>query len=221
MCIGILFGISADRAHSRPSTIGVDLPELVSQRQGELKEKERAVQKLHAQVDDLIDAASPSTGLTISQPIFMQTVSGPGLRVVLDDAPADAIVDDRIDVNALVVHQQDVDAVMNALWSGGAEAMTVQGIRISPTTPVRCIGNVILVGGTAFAPPYRIEAIGNPDTLSFAVSSDPQVNIYMQYVTQFGLGWSTEVLNQVTFPHLDEGHSVQYARPKKDTAESN
>ena len=62
--------------------------------------------------------------------------------MTLSDAPTDSIPD-NVNPNDLVIHQQDIDDVMNAMWEGGAEAMTVQGVRIAPRTVVRCIGNVI------------------------------------------------------------------------------
>src|SRR4029077_21214912 len=68
-------------------------------------------------------------------------VHGPGLAVALHDAPrqpdgglpAGARPDD------VVVHQQDVQSVVNALWAGGAEAMTIMGIRVISTSAVRCV----------------------------------------------------------------------------------
>ena len=64
---------------------------------------------------------------------------------------------------------------MNALWAGGAEAMTVQGVRITNRTVIRCIGNVILVDGTSYSPPYVIQAIGDPDTLRATVTANPRI----------------------------------------------
>src|SRR5690606_41382455 len=61
----------------------------------------------------------------------------------------------------LVVHQQDLEAVINALWAGGAEALMVQDQRITSLSSVRCVGNVLLLHGRHYSPPYRISAIGD------------------------------------------------------------
>ena len=56
----------------------------------------------------------------------MEAVEGPGLTVVLEDAPKaqqDAAGDD---IKSAIVHQQDIQAVVNAMWAGGAEAMSLQ-----------------------------------------------------------------------------------------------
>ena len=74
---------------------------------------------------------------------------GPGLVVTLKDAqrdangrfPRDASPDD------LVVHQQDIQAVLNALWSAGAEAIQMQDQRIIATSVPRCVGNTLLLNG--------------------------------------------------------------------------
>src|SRR5690606_12130196 len=91
-------------------------------------------------------------------------VSGPGVRVVLTDAPAD-VRPAGVDDDALVVHQQDIQAVVNALWAGGAEAMTIQGQRVIATTGIKCVGNSVVLHGIPYAPPYVIEAIGPSDDM--------------------------------------------------------
>ena len=59
--------------------------------------------------------------------------------------------------------------MVNALWSGGAEAMTIQGQRVISTTGVKCVGNTVVLHGIPYAPPYVISAIGNPDRLRAAL----------------------------------------------------
>ena len=90
---------------------------------------------------------------------------GPGLVVTLNDAqrdaegrfPRDASPDD------LVVHQQDIQAVLNALWSAGAEGIQMQDQRIIGTSAPRCVGNTLLLNGRTYSPPYVITAIGDAD----------------------------------------------------------
>ena len=103
------------------------------------------------------DALAATAGLT--------PCAGPGLVVTLNDAqrdangrfPRDASPDD------LVVHQQDIQAVLNALWSAGAEGIQMQDQRIIATSAPRCVGNTLLLNGRTYSPPYVITAIGDVD----------------------------------------------------------
>ncbi|HOA28248.1 MAG TPA: DUF881 domain-containing protein, partial [Arachnia sp.] len=99
---------------------------------------------------------------------------GPGLRVTLTDAPTD-VKPAGVSDDALVVHQQDIQAVVNALWAGGAEAMTIQGQRVISTTGIKCVGNTVVLHGVPYAPPYVIEAIGDADSLLAAINDSPSI----------------------------------------------
>ncbi len=59
------------------------------------------------------------------------------------------------------MHQQDIQAYVNALWAGGAEAITLQGQRLISTTGIKCVGNTVVLDGVPYSPPYVIEAIGD------------------------------------------------------------
>jgi len=63
-------------------------------------------------------------------------------------------------LNDLVIHSQDVQAVVNALWRAGAEAVAINGQRLVGTSAVLCVGNTLLLNGTVHSPPYEIAAIG-------------------------------------------------------------
>jgi uncharacterized protein YlxW (UPF0749 family) len=134
----------------------------------------RALQKRAGQLGGLV-------GLT--------PLSAPGIRVVLDDAPR-AVHPDGVDVDALVVHQQDIQAVVNAMWAGGARGVSIQGQRLISTSAVRCVGNSVVIEGVPYPPPYVIEAVGDQAALERALSASPAVTIYQQYVAAYGLGYS-------------------------------
>ena len=70
-----------------------------------------------------------------------------------EPAAANAATAAGVDPNQLVVHQSDLQAVVNALWAGGAEAMTIAGQRVIATSAVRCVGNTLLLNGEVFSPP--------------------------------------------------------------------
>jgi uncharacterized protein YlxW (UPF0749 family) len=83
-----------------------------------------------------------------------------------------------------------VQAVIDALWAGGAEVMSIQDQRVTATTAVRCVGNVLLLQGLTYSPPYVIKAIGDSRSLARALSASPDIRTYLKYVKSVGLGWS-------------------------------
>ena len=93
-------------------------------------------------------------------------VDGPGLSVTLGDRADSALEAAASDGQ---VTDQDLRVVINALWSGGAEAVSVNGLRIGPGTFVRTAGTVVLVNVTTVQSPYTVTAIGDSDDLSVAL----------------------------------------------------
>lgn len=140
-------------------------------------------------------------------------VHGPGLTVQLNDAsrragdpiPPGATADD------LVVHQQDVQAVVNALWAGGAEAMTIMGVRVISTSAVRCVGNTLLLQGRVYSPPFVITAIGDPNAMRAALDASSAVSIYRSAVDAYGLGYQVRSEGDVTLPGYDGSTALQFA----------
>lgn len=143
------------------------------------------------------DALRAAAGLT--------AVAGPGLRVELADAPRDSDGNYPlgVDPNNLVVHQQDVQSVVNALWAGGAEAMMIMDQRVVSTSAVRCIGNTLLLQGRTYSPPFVITAIGDPAGLNNGLAAEPGVVLFRQYVEKYQLVYEVETLNSVTLPPFD------------------
>ncbi|WP_255422274.1 DUF881 domain-containing protein [Tessaracoccus sp. MC1627] len=138
-------------------------------------------------------------------------VGGPGLRVTLTDAPND-VRPAGVDDDALVVHQQDIQAVANALWAGGAEAMTIQGQRVIATTGIKCVGNTVVLHGIPYAPPYVIEAVGDQQRLQAGLDASEAVQIYRQYVDAYGLGYAVERPQQLELPAFSGTTGISLAQ---------
>lgn len=198
---GLLFIVSA-QAKNDADNLGRDtnLISLVRASQDEVETLDFEVSALR----DIVSQYANSSGQTQAEDtsitsLVAQPVIGPGVTITLTDAPQQAIPDGATP-NDLVIHQQDIEDVMNALWNGGAEAMTVQGVRVTGQTVIRCIGNVILVDGQPFSPPYVVEAIGDPDALTEKVNANPRIVNYKAYVALYGLGWDLETNKSLHLP---------------------
>jgi uncharacterized protein YlxW (UPF0749 family) len=145
----------------------------------------------------------------------LEPMRGPGLVVTLNDAqrdaegrfPRDASPDD------LVVHQQDIDAVLNAMWSAGAEGIQMQDQRIVGTSAPRCVGNTLLLNGRTYSPPYVITAIGDAPAMQAALAAAPLVTLYRQYVVRFGLGYREEPKTQVDLAGYPGPVRMKFAKP--------
>lgn len=204
---GLMFATSAtlfdDDADRSPTNL-VDLARVETAR---LEDNETEVADLRKQRDALVAAQQPQAepdpeGAELTALAAGRTpVTGPGVVVELWDAPTPPdLASSGLHPDDLVVHQQDLEAVMNALWAGGAEAMMIQDQRITSTSSVRCVGNVLLLHGRHYSPPYRVSAIGDPEALTEAVEAAPGVQVYLQYVGAVGLGWSMEEAEAIDMP---------------------
>lgn len=169
----------------------------------------------HGRSSDAALAAMLRRSAQLAGEAGMSPVHGPGLVVTLQDAqrdangrfPRDASPDD------LVVHQQDIQAVLNALWSAGAEAIQMQDQRIIATSVPRCVGNTLLLNGRTYSPPYTITAIGNAAAMQAALAAAPLVTLYKQSAVRFGLGYQEEVRSDVQVVGHFEPDRLHFAQP--------
>ena len=209
------------RGHDLRPERDTDMATLVRSQASHNAAMQKEAAGLRAQVEDL-SKANQTPGVTssvissasaLAPSVGLEAVSGKALRVTLDDAPLSENPD-GVDANMLVVHQQDIQMVVNTLWSGGAEAMTIQGQRVISTTAVKCVGNTVVLHGVAYAPPYVIEAIGDLNAMQKALDTSEAVRIYKEYVSAYQLGWSVERAGQVTMPAYTGAVAVSHATPR-------
>lgn len=177
---------SVDALQARVATLNDEVSALTS------SVNDRQVTKLQRKVDRLKAAAG------------FAPLSGPGVTVTLSDAPKSvldqAVASGSATADELVVHQQDIQAVVNALWLGGAEGITVQGQRIVSTTGIKCVGNTVVLHGVPYSPPYRIAAVGDPTTLTQALDNSTYVAAYLTVAAAYQLGWSVETSTLMALP---------------------
>ncbi|MCC7492197.1 MAG: DUF881 domain-containing protein [Fimbriimonadaceae bacterium] len=136
-------------------------------------------------------------------------VQGPGVRVVLTDSNGPG--EGAGEQDALTVHDQDLLQVINELRAAGAEAIELNGQRLTAVSAVRCSGPVIQVNGSALAPPYRILAIGDPAALSGALL-DLRGGILDQ-LRNVGIAVTVTREVNLQLPGLGREPSFRYARP--------
>lgn len=148
-----------------------------------------------------LNALAPYAGLA--------PVRGPGLRVELRDSTLRT--SPTGDPNDLVIHEEDLQAVVNALWAAGAEGIAINGERITGESAIRCVGNTLLLHGSVYSPPYRIAAVGNVAALRHSLDEDPFVQRFSFAVTEFRLGFEVTDHARVDLPAFGGTVGEKYA----------
>jgi uncharacterized protein YlxW (UPF0749 family) len=223
---GLLFATSAGAARGGDLRGGSrsDLTDLIRAEERRADEATRRVDRLRAEVQAATERAGRtdrrvaeeqdrSRGLELAA--GTTPVVGPGLTVTLADAPrsADRVLPPDASPDDLVVHQQDVQAVVNALWDGGAEAMQIMDQRVITTSAVRCVGNTLILQGRVYSPPYDITVIGDPERLRQTLDASAGVALYRYYADTFGLVYRTKDLTRVRLPGYDGSLDLLHAEP--------
>lgn len=130
-------------------------------------------------------------------------VTGPGLVIEADDpeqpTPQTRIID------------QDLAVVANGLWTAGAEAVSINGHRLTSRTAIREAGTAVTVDYVSLSPPYRIEAIGDPRTLPASFDKSPG-GTWLSYLKEnFSIRVSISTSKSLRLP-ADPGLKVTHAR---------
>jgi uncharacterized protein YlxW (UPF0749 family) len=194
------------------------LADLIQQQQRAAADLRREVTKLRADVDaERAASASRSDGSAeraeaasdASEVAGLVAVTGPGLKVTLNDSRLD-VPPSGGNVNDLVIHSQDVQAVVNALWRSGAEAMAINGQRLVSTSAVLCVGNTLLLNGTVHSPPNVISAVGASRD---RFDADRLVRRLKSEASTIGLGFSVERGTKLELPAYRGATKLTYARP--------
>ncbi|MBT2413837.1 DUF881 domain-containing protein [Streptomyces sp. ISL-12] len=223
---GLIFFTSFDTARGtdiRTDDSLLKLSDLIQERSrdnGALDETNAALRddiEALAERDDGSTEAEDDKLAALERRAGTQELKGEALTVTLDDAPPDATAKlpgyPEPEPDYLVIHQQDLQAVVNALWQGGAEGIKVMDQRLISTSAVRCVGNTLILQGRVYSPPYKVTAVGDPEKLKEALSASPAIQNYMVYVNVYGLGWKVEEDGAVTLPGYSGTVDLHYAEP--------
>ncbi len=93
----------------------------------------------------------------------LTTVKGPGVTVDVEDST-------KSDNQTAIVHDTDILMIINELYGAGAEAISINGERLVISSPIRCVGNTIMINNKRCSSPYKIRAIGDSEALYSAVN---------------------------------------------------
>lgn len=192
------------------------LAAIVAQRQQRTAALEARLAQLRSQVASL----AASSGSTMLQELQSATdrigaasgttaLTGPGIVVRLSDAqsgdqtanPADSKIQDV-----------DIQSVVNALWSSGAEVISVNGQRLVSTSAIRNAGGAVLVNFRVLTSPYVISAVGDPAAMRPLFERSDIAKRFRAWEQVYGLGFSVEQPSAVQIPAFAGSLRFRYAR---------
>jgi uncharacterized protein YlxW (UPF0749 family) len=224
LAAGLLFATSGRTALGTDLRAGevADLSQLIEQRDDALAVQRQQLADLESQVQRLTEqaasrdgdvAAAQDEGRQGELSAALVPLRGRGVIITLDDAPSrpDGSLPTGARPDDLVIHQSDVQAVVNALWAAAADGVAVMDQRLIATSAVRCVGNTLLLQGRTYSPPFVVSAIVDADAARAQLAASPQVAVFEQAVDAFGLTFEVIEQTEVTLPAYDGPLAMEYA----------
>ena len=219
----VLVMVAAVQAHIRAPSAARTRNDLVAS----VRAQSAAVAGLSRQIDSLRDStaqlrdrmlAGTAAGAQLSAQVRQQevaagqaAVSGPGLRVTLDDT-TETSTGNRL-------QDRDLQAVVNALWAAGAEAVAVGGQRLTAQSAIREAGEAILVDFQPLTAPYVIDAIGDPKQLQTSYDGSSAAARIRAYQGDVGLKVTVNREDALHLPAAAD-ETLHFARPIPSAAPS-
>ena len=131
-------------------------------------------------------------------------VTGPGVLVTLDDRPAGEAVTPALPRGGQVgsgrVLDRDLQQAVNGLWAAGAEAVTVNDLRLTARTAIRSAGEAVLVDYRPLSPPYLVRAVGAPARLEPTFADGAAGRQLATYAGLYGLRFTVEQRDDLRLP---------------------
>jgi uncharacterized protein YlxW (UPF0749 family) len=214
---GVLIGVSALLTSKQAPVVDQQRAELVralQQQQEQLDQERASVRRLRSATarlrqQDRTVAGESSRVLARSAALQVLAASTPvvgaGVVVTVDDAPGTISP-----ASQGAVRDSDLQALVNGLWSAGAEAVAINGYRLGPGTAIRLAGEAITVNYRSLRTPYIIEAIGNPDTLPAAFAETSGGQLMASLKNNLRVGFSVQTAGRLRLAANTREH-VRYA----------
>jgi uncharacterized protein YlxW (UPF0749 family) len=141
-------------------------------------------------------------------------IIGKGVRITLSDS--EKKLGQYDDPLFYIVHSNDLELLINELWAAGAEAVAVNGYRIVTTSGISCAGTTILIDTKRLAPPYVVDAIGDPNNLKNALMMPG--GFVETSILSYSLKFKIEKIDEETLiiPAYKGSISFEYAKPYEE-----
>lgn len=219
--IGLLVGVASynlTTANKPRSQARAELIEQIQDRRSQVDAMTSQATTLQGQVTELETEQLGNDALAnqtreLATAVGAVPLHGPGFTLTLDDAPAsgadDAAEGGQADEGRVLA--KDLQYVTNALWESGAEAVSINGKRLTATSAIRFAGSALVVDYRPLTRPYVVTALGDPKRFP-AAFADGSGGTYLSTLrSTFGIRVDTEVSDDLTVPAA-VGLTTRYAR---------
>ncbi|MEU4863499.1 DUF881 domain-containing protein [Kitasatospora aureofaciens] len=222
--VGAVVTVGAVNAHKAEPTLAKERDALIhriNDSNGTADHLQKEVQDLRRKVEDTQQQALPSgdagaAGLT--DQVGLGEVTGPGVKLVLEDAAGTGSggnVDPRAGQgfsNSGRLRDRDLQLVVNGLWGSGAEAVSINGQRLTALSAIRAAGEAVLVDNRPLVPPYNIQAIGDGPKLLSAFENDMAGQYLRLLEEKYGIKSTLSAQKSLTLPAA-VGVTLRTAQP--------
>lgn len=222
MCVGLFVSVAVAQAREQPITN--DQRERLI---GEINERTAATDRLQQQLLSLREEIGEMRGDRLAHSERGQQarerlerlqvaagvvpVQGPGLTVTLDDpSPAGDAASSGTGRPPGRVLDRDLQLLVDALWTAGAEAIAVDGQRVTSLTAIRSAGQAILINYRPINPPYEVAAIGDPEQLRGRLADSEAGRRFHTLSANLGIRFTTAEKSRLRLPGAS-GLSLSYA----------
>ena len=209
--VALVLVIAAIQTHRQAPAVERERNQLISRVQdGERKNSadESMISTLRGQLQEAqAEALGPEQGkafTALSVATGASPVTGPGLEVVLNDAAgADSAASSdprQTSTNQSRVLDLDLQNAANGLWAAGAEAISINGQRLTALSAIRTAGSAIMVDFRPLSPPYTLQAIGDPKSMAAKFADGADGRYLFELKSQYGIGFTTSTKNKLSLP---------------------
>lgn len=224
LALGMLLTIAAMQVRSTASVVSAERESLIERirtEEAHAADLEANVASLENEVEDLENRQLQNSAagqqlrddVQLLQGIAGPTaVEGPGIVVTVDNAPTN---EDSSDPELSRVLDIDLQQVVNGLWAAGAEAVSINGQRLTSLTAIRSANDVIQVNYRPMAPPYDVVALGDSRTLGSRFSDGPGGQWLRVLSSSQGMKFSVRSEDSLEVPSIST--TLTYAQPKEDS----
>ncbi len=209
LVLGMVVAVQGWNTYQASSEVASERDQLISR----VRAADKTNDDLHAQQvaleQQISDLQKKQADTTMQAQLSAQgaasggiAVTGPGMVVVVDDARG---------TNGARVTDEDLRQLVNGAWEAGAEAIAINGHRLTTRTAIRSAGSAITVDYRSLLRPYRVEAIGDPKTLPARFANTPGGVWWADAKNNYGLVYDVSTSESLTLP-ADPGLTVTTAR---------
>ncbi len=159
------------------------------------------------QTDKLIKEKLSNERYDYSTFAGLEKVEGQGVRITVDDGTRSLFEGE--DINNILVHDADILTIINELKNCKAEAIAVNGHRITPRTSIVCSGYTVRMDGITYARPFVITAIGDSRRIASNLLAPEGYGSSLQ---SFGVLFSLEYEDKIVIPASDTEPIYKYVQ---------